>query len=127
MTPEPTDGHLKPVDLPRLVATAGNQRIAWSTTSRDLHVNLIVLQQGESIPLHRNDEVDVLIVGIDGAGEIAINGAVHRLTPDTTVLIPQGTERSVRSLRIPFAYLTCHRRREMLWPAKQVVTGEATG
>jgi quercetin dioxygenase-like cupin family protein len=118
MTNENGDGSPTVVDLPRLVALARGQRVAWSAASADLNVNLIVLQQGESIQPHRNDEVDVLVVGIDGSGELLIDGKRLRLTPDTAILIPRGAERGATALQAPFAYLTCHRRRGHLWPAR---------
>ncbi|HLT18226.1 MAG TPA: hypothetical protein VKZ96_02130 [Thermomicrobiales bacterium] len=106
-----------PVDLPRLAALARGQRIAWSTTTEDLNVNLIVLRDGEAIEAHRNAEVDVLVVGIDGTGEVVIDGVARRITPDTAIVIPRGAERAMRVLSAPFAYLTCHRQRARLWPA----------
>lgn len=105
-----------PVDLPRLAALARGQRIAWTATSEDLNVNLIVLGEGETIEAHRNTEVDVLVVGIDGSGEVVIDGVPRRITPDTALVIPRGAERGMRVLRAPFAYLTCHRQRARLWP-----------
>lgn len=107
------------VDLPRLAARAKNQRIAWTSTSQDLNVNLIVLQRDERIETHRNDEVDVLIVGIDGTGEISIDGATARITPDTAIIVPLGAERGLLALTSSFAYLTCHRQRKQLWPTTQ--------
>lgn len=106
----------QPVDLPQLVARATNQRIAWAVQSADLNVNLIVLQRDERIEPHRNDEVDVLIVGIDGIGEITIDGTTSQITPDTAVIVPKGTARALAALEPPFAYLTCHRHRKQLWP-----------
>lgn len=113
---DPGDGS-RPVDLSRLVARAKDQRIAWAIQSADLNVNLIVLQRDERIQAHRNDEVDVLIVGIDGVGEITIDGTASQITPDTAVIVPKGTTRALTALEAPFAYLTCHRHRRQLWPS----------
>ena len=106
-----------PVDLPRLVSRARGQRIAWTATSQDLNVNLIILERDERIEAHRNDEVDVLMIGIEGSGKIIIDGAASRVTPDTAIIVPRGSTRSVTVLRPPFAYLTCHRQRREIWPS----------
>ncbi len=106
-------------DLVELVAQAQGQRIVWTAKSQDLNVNLIVLNPGEQIEEHCNDEVDVLIVGVDGAGEFVVDGSSSRVTPNTALILPRGSARSVRPLGAPFAYLTCHRQRKQLWPKSE--------
>jgi quercetin dioxygenase-like cupin family protein len=105
-----------PVDLSKLAAEAGTGRLAWSHASQDLNVNLIVLQAGEKIVLHRNDEVDVLIVGVGGKGEITVDDDVYLIAPQTAILVPRGAERGIWACEAPFAYLTCHRERMLLRP-----------
>jgi quercetin dioxygenase-like cupin family protein len=107
---------LPPVDLASLVANAGGRRIAWRHASQDLNVNLIVLHAGEKITSHRNDEVDVLIVGVSGKGEITVDDATYLIAPETVILIPCGAQRGLCACEAPFAYLTCHHQRAQLWP-----------
>ncbi|MEZ4523460.1 MAG: hypothetical protein R3A46_17730 [Thermomicrobiales bacterium] len=117
MTPEePQGGDVEPADLAALVKRAEDRRVAWNASSQDLNVNLIVLHAGERVDAHRNDEVDVLIVGIEGSGEISVDASAFRITPGTAVVVPRGASRSIRAAESRFAYLTCHRRRKELWP-----------
>jgi mannose-6-phosphate isomerase-like protein (cupin superfamily) len=106
------------VDLPaQLRADAGSDGPAWSLTSMDLNVNLVRFDGGRGVPEHVNAEVDVLILAIEGAGQVVIDGGVYELRASQACLIPKGALRSIRSAGGPFAYLTCHRRRGGLWPA----------
>lgn len=58
-----------------------------------------------------NDEVDVLLVGVSGSGEVRINGRSHGLSGGTLIFIPKGALRSTHDNSADFAYLTLHRRR----------------
>jgi quercetin dioxygenase-like cupin family protein len=59
----------------------------------------------------------VLLVGIAGAGEVDVDGLTYALRPGVAILIPKQARRAIRSLEGIFSYLSCHRRRAMLWPA----------
>ncbi len=106
----------EPINLLRIADRVKGQRIAWSASSEQLNVNLIILQQDERIDVHTNDEVDVLIVGIDGVGEITIGDVARRITPSAAVVVPRGVARGMSAVEAPFAYLTCHQQRATLWP-----------
>jgi quercetin dioxygenase-like cupin family protein len=67
---------------------------------------------------HLNDELDVLLVGIAGAGVVTIDGQPHPLAAGQAVMVPKGARRSIRAYAERFAYLTCHRRRAGLWPTR---------
>jgi quercetin dioxygenase-like cupin family protein len=79
-------------------------------------VNLLVLNAGEAVEEHVNTVVDVLLVGIAGAGIVRIDGLEHGLAAGQVLIVPKGTRRSIASAGGRFAYLTCHRRRGGLWP-----------
>jgi quercetin dioxygenase-like cupin family protein len=86
--------------------------VIWSLQeSRDLNVNLVQFTEGEGVGDHVNDEVDVLLVGVSGSGEVRINGTLHCLSSGTLVLIPKGAQRSTRGTSANFAYMTVHQRR----------------
>ena len=89
----------------------------WTRSSADLNVNLLSFDRGQGVPAHVNDEVDVLLVIVSGAGVLEIDGAVHPIRAGQVCLIPKGAERAIRSAGGLFAYLTCHRRRGGLMPA----------
>jgi quercetin dioxygenase-like cupin family protein len=113
-TPEDTGAV---VDLQDLAQRHGGMTALWAQRSADLHSNLLTFATGTGVAEHVNAELDVLLVGVAGAGEVAIDGATHTLRPGHAILIPKNARRAIRSTEGPFSYLSCHRRRAMLWPA----------
>ena len=112
--PEDTAGA---VDLPVLAKRHGGMTALWPQQSADLHVNLLSFATCAGVAEHVNAELDVLLVGIAGSGEVEIDGLTHTLRPGYAILIPKDARRAIRSTEGPFSYLSCHRRRAMLWPA----------
>lgn len=99
------------------IARSGERLPTWRHTTEDLNVNLLVLDTARSIAEHRNQEVDVLLVGVDGTGCVTVEGRGHEVRAGQAMLIAKGSRRSIRSNGGTFAYLTCHRWRGLLWPA----------
>jgi len=95
----------------------------WTRQSEDLDVNLLVFTAGEGVADHVNAEVDVLLVGISGAGAVSVDGKREILCAGKAMIIPKGAQRGIRSISDPFAYLTCHRRRGGLWPTGRSRSG----
>lgn len=113
---EPTQHAAVSADLQAIVAAErGNNGAVWSLTCADLNVNLVRWESG-GVSEHLNAEVDVLLVGVTGAGVVTVDGVDHRLEPAVLCLVPKGARRAIRSVAAPFAYLTCHRQRGGLWP-----------
>ena len=104
------------VDVMAIAEAAAGRGPVWSRRSDDLDINLIVFRLGEGIAEHRNDELDVLLVGVTGAGVVTIDGQPHPLAGGQVLLVAKGTSRSIRAHAERFAYLTCHRRRGGLFP-----------
>jgi quercetin dioxygenase-like cupin family protein len=95
-----------------LASTEERRGVVWSLQeSGDLNVNLVRFTEGEGVGEHVNDEVDVLLVGVSGSGEVRINGRLQCLSSGTLILLPKGARRSTRGSSADFAYLTVHRRR----------------
>ena len=95
-----------------LASAEGRTGVIWSLReSGDLNVNLVRFTEGEGVGEHLNDEVDVLLVGVSGSGEVRIDGRAHGLSGGTLIFIPKGTLRSTHGTSADFAYLTVHRRR----------------
>jgi quercetin dioxygenase-like cupin family protein len=107
------------VNLAALANAATAPGAIWTRQSEDLDVNLLVFASGDGVAEHVNVEVDVLLVGITGAGAVTIDGASHILCAGQALIIPKGTRRSTRGVSSSFAYLSCHRRRGGLWPRRQ--------
>jgi quercetin dioxygenase-like cupin family protein len=98
------------VDLSGLRASAGSG-VLWSAPPGDLNVNLVKLRADEHIDEHRNEEVDVLVVVLSGAGEITIDDDVHQVTGQQLLVIPTGARRSIRASEWGLEYLSIHRAR----------------
>ncbi|MBV9865980.1 MAG: DUF2249 domain-containing protein [Abitibacteriaceae bacterium] len=88
----------------------------WAHESEDLDVTLLSWEADQGIEPHLNQEVDVVWVGVAGAGTVVINGQKHELRPGCALLIPKGCERGVANNSERFSYLSVHRRRRGLMP-----------
>ncbi|MGH2410230.1 MAG: cupin domain-containing protein [Chloroflexota bacterium] len=104
------------VDLAALAREPLARQPAWSMQSTDLNANLLVFDGVAGVAEHVNDEVDVLVLAVAGAGVVTIAGADHALSAGQALLIPLGVSRAIHAAGTRFAYLTCHRRRAGLWP-----------
>jgi quercetin dioxygenase-like cupin family protein len=116
---EPPIAQTGVVDLAGLARAANAPGAVWTHQSEDLNANLVVFRAGEGVDAHVNAEVDVLLLGIAGAGVIEVDGVSHDLHPGQALIIPKGARRGARARRDRFAYLTCHRRRAGLWPRRR--------
>jgi mannose-6-phosphate isomerase-like protein (cupin superfamily) len=85
--------------------------VAWSATSADLNVNVVTWPAGGGVGAHVNAERDVLWVVIEGAGEVAIDGARHRVGAGWGALVPAGAERSMQAGPEGIRYVSAHLRR----------------
>jgi quercetin dioxygenase-like cupin family protein len=101
-----------------LAEAAGQQRTGaiGSLVGADLNVNLVRLGPHESIAAHINSEVDVLLVGVSGAGVVELESGDERLAVGNALYIPRTLRRAIRAGEQGLAYLTCHRRRAGLMP-----------
>jgi quercetin dioxygenase-like cupin family protein len=83
----------------------------WSRETDDLDMTLLSWRRGKTIAAHVNREVDVLVVAIEGEGDVTVDGAVHRLRAGQALLIPKGAERGFAATAASFGYLSIHKRR----------------
>src|SRR5580765_7485882 len=71
-------------------AVAGQQvGVIGSLVGSDLNVNLVRLEPNEVLAAHTNTEVDVLLVGIDGAGVVALDDGDEPLDAGSAVYVPK--------------------------------------
>lgn len=110
---------LQPLDFPALAAAAAAPGVAWGYQGDDLNANLVVFHGTDGVATHVNHEVDVLIVGIAGAGVVEVDGERATLGAGQALIIPKGAARSLSAAGETFAYLTCHRRRASLLPQRR--------
>ncbi|HEX4033871.1 MAG TPA: AraC family ligand binding domain-containing protein [Solirubrobacteraceae bacterium] len=100
----------EPVDLARL---AGSGPL-WGMASDDLNATLLSWAEGEGVAEQVNEERDILIVVLSGAGTLRGGGVEHDLAPQHAVLIPKGERWSVTAGADGLRYLSTHRRRDGL-------------
>lgn len=115
----PEDEASDVIDLAALARTAASVGPVWTREGDDLNVNLLVFPAGDGVAEHVNAEGDVLFVGVAGTGVVACDGLPRVLRAGQVLLIPKGARRSTQAVSDPFAYLTCHRRRGGLLPARR--------
>ena len=108
------------VDLAALAQSATAPGAIWTQQSEDLDINLLGFACGEGVAEHVNAEVDVLLIGIAGAGAVTVDGMRQILSAGHAILIPKGANRGIQSKSDSFTYLSCHRRRGGLWPRNQI-------
>ncbi len=95
------------------LAAEGGERggVRWGGASDDLNVTLVAWPEGGGVAPHVNDEVDVALIAVEGAGEVVVDGRTFPLAAGQALLIPKGRERAIRSVSARFSYLSVHRRR----------------
>ena len=103
------------------------EAVPWSTRSTDLNVNLLHFRAGDGVASHVNAEVDVLLVGVAGEGEVLAGAATYPLRPGRVMLVPKGIVRSTRAMSEHFAYLSCHRARRGLLPVPRLPRTDRDG
>lgn len=94
-----------------LAQVTGNGGVVWSVSPEGFHTNLVVLEPAGTIPAHRNDSLDVLIVALTGAGVATIDGDAVDLAPLSAVLVPRGAVRAITAGAAGLRYLTIHAQR----------------
>jgi quercetin dioxygenase-like cupin family protein len=86
----------------------------WGLASEDLNATLLFWGPGAGVVEHVNDERDVLLIVIDGAGVATIDGEPHPLRPHDALLIERGTRRQIQAAANGLRYVSIHRRRDGL-------------
>lgn len=114
--PAMTPGDRWPVDAAAIVRQASTSGPQWSVESADLDATLLRWTAPEQIAAHINDEVDVLLIGLDGVGEVLVDGVAYQLAAGQVVLVAKGARRALRCLSATWSYLSVHQRRRGLWP-----------
>lgn len=105
---------MQPIAIDLLtVDRRGTDGAVWSLAhGGDLDAHLVHLGPGGAVGAHVNDDVDVLIVGIEGAGCVTIDSVQNELRTGIVVAVPRGTTRGIQAGDgTDIAYLTVHRAR----------------
>lgn len=104
------------VDLLERAAASSHSGPQWAHESEDLDVTLLSWEDNKRIESHINNEVDGVLIGIEGSGVVTVNGEEFEMRPGVALLIPKGCERAIQSTSARFSYLSVHKRRRGLMP-----------
>jgi len=104
---------MKPEVLDLCAAIGGNTGPQWGTATDDLNGTLLSWNQGQEIASHVNNEVDVIMVVMQGNGVLTLDKVAHEIHDGMAAVIPKGVERSVIAKSTPFVYLNIHRKRSL--------------
>ncbi len=83
----------------------------WGMASTDLNATLLAWPPAHEVAEHVNEELDVLVVVLDGHGAAIIDGETHDLAAGSALLVPRGTRRRIIAGEAGIRYLSVHRRR----------------
>ena len=83
----------------------------WGMASTDLNATLLAWPAGHAVAEHVNDELDVLLVVLDGHGRAIVDGEFHELAAGNALLVPRGARRRIEAREGGLRYLSVHRRR----------------
>jgi uncharacterized protein (DUF2249 family)/quercetin dioxygenase-like cupin family protein len=111
--------------LPRVLCDATRAAIendpdaagaVWSLPMRrrDLDANIIRLRPEAGIDSHTGPDLDVLILGLAGAGRVLTETDPLELGPGTLMWLPRGSRRGFTAGPEGLSYLTMHQRRQAL-------------
>ncbi|MGW5529799.1 hypothetical protein [Streptomyces xanthochromogenes] len=106
----------------RLVADLGRELAAASShtggalwrlaeSGRDLDANLLRLPPGRTIDEHTDLRLDVLLVVLEGGGELRTESGTLLLRPVTALWLPKGSRRALSGGADGMGYLSVHPRR----------------
>jgi mannose-6-phosphate isomerase-like protein (cupin superfamily) len=112
--PKPSD-EPPTADLRLLAALADSAGPQWGMETEDLNATLLFWRQGR-VQEHVNDEVDVLIVVLEGEAELVIGDQSMLVRAGQTVAVPKGARRSLTARSARLVHLNVHRRRRKLMP-----------
>ena len=90
-----------------LTAGAGSGPL-WGMASEDLNATLLAWGPEETTPEQVNDEPDVLLVGVEGSGQVRIEGEPHAFGPGRAVLVEKRSSFQVAAGAGGLRYLSVH-------------------
>lgn len=88
---------------------AGSSGVVWSLPrGSDLNANLVHLNPGDEIGEHRNDAVDVVVVGQSGSGTMWQNDRAQHIGEGVLLLLAKGSTRKFSAGPNGLTYLSLH-------------------
>ncbi len=93
-----------------LLAPAGRGPL-WGEATDDLNLTLLAWPAGAGPAEHVNDERDVVLVVVAGAGSAVVDGVEHPVRAGQALVIPRGSRRGLTAGPEGIRYLSVHLRR----------------
>jgi quercetin dioxygenase-like cupin family protein len=92
---------------------SGAAGAVWTlqATQRQLDANIIHLPTGDGIGEHHGPDVDVLLVVLNGSGELTTEAGAVVLSNGSVTWMPRRTRRAIAAGNDGLTYLTVHQRR----------------
>ncbi|MBD1205607.1 MAG: cupin domain-containing protein [Rhodobacteraceae bacterium] len=76
------------------------------TDSDEITCGVAMMAEGETFPLHSHPQAEVYF-GLEGEGEVMIDGTPHRLAPGIALYIPGGAVHGVPIAAAPLRWFYC--------------------
>lgn len=76
------------------------------TDSDQLTCGVAMMAEGDTFPLHSHPQAEVYF-GLEGEGEVMVDGMPHRLAPGVALYIPGGAVHGVPVARAPLRWFYC--------------------
>ena len=100
------------VDLARKAGEDPGLGALWGFESQDLDCTLVAWPKGGGVAKHTNDEVDVVMIVMEGRALVELVGKDQQLTQGQLLLMRKGTSRRIEALSERLVYLNVHKRRK---------------
>lgn len=97
--------------LAQSASTASGALWRLEETDRQLDANLIRLRPDQTVELHQEPDVDVMLLPLAGSGTLHTDSEAIALAPHALIWLPHGSRRSLEAGSEGLAYLTVHRKR----------------
>lgn len=100
------------------------RRVLWSATNQ-LQADVIALSAHEHVEPHNERDLDLTLIVLTGSGIITVDHTNHTelasvsLSALACIVIPAGCRRSLRAGAAGLGYMTAHRARPSLMPARR--------
>jgi quercetin dioxygenase-like cupin family protein len=107
----------RPVDLACLTGGSGP---LWGMQSDELNATLLVWPPGGGVAEHTNDQLEVVMVVLEGSARVRLDGSEHQLEANQLLVISRGRARAITAGPAGVRYLSVHRRRGPLLPSSRV-------
>jgi quercetin dioxygenase-like cupin family protein len=88
----------------------------WGAESEQLNATILSWEKGRGLEAHINHELDVVLVILEGEGEVFIEDEKISLHAGMVVPIAKGLVRAITATTERLTYVSIHRRRPGLMP-----------